>query len=198
MAVVIALDKTAESERRWSELVLKLEISTEDVLTATARRGVEIEEMVLYLNGHGFPGIVQEWALAYLTLEAKPLLEEALLLTGEVLKVLGDPKDHFGTNDAQDARDRTVALFYDRVNRSSPQHVIRAMVAYIEFGLGNLVTATHEAGFARNEKEVLNFGRELGARTPLATAAMLGTERRKAEVLIPLIYAGRKAVVEVR
>ncbi len=178
---------------RWVDLPSKPDCSPEDVVRETVfsteavygATGVEV--LARYLEIMGYDGIFRKLVEAYV-MEIRPILEEALPYVGETASVLNDPRGFFGTNDEQQVRARATERFSDRVNRNSPQHVIRAMIAHVEFGLGNFVTALREAEYAHHEKFVPNFGEEIYR--PNAGAAedeLIGVELRKAAILIDLL-----------
>jgi hypothetical protein len=178
---------------RWVDLPAKPDLSAEDIVRETVfsteavygATGVEV--LARYLEIMGYDGIFKRLVEAYM-IEIRPILEEALPYAGDTMRILSDPRGFFGTDDDQEVRARATERFSDHVNRNSPQHVIRAMIAHVEFGLGNFVTALREAEYAHHEMFVPNFGQEIYK--PNAGAAedeLIGVELRKAAILIDLL-----------
>lgn len=177
---------------RWVDIPDRDGITPADIVRETCysteaiRGATGVEVLALYLDVSGFEGIFGKLASRYV-MECRPLLGEALPLTAENLRVLEDPRAFFDTADDREASQKISEHFISFVNKDSPQHVIRAMIAHIEMGLGCSVEAINAAGFAQNEKSVENFGEKLYTpNNQEAEQAMLNTELRKAVILIEL------------
>jgi len=171
----------------WEVLPSIANLSAKHLLDVTVEWGSDQEDLAQHLDGR-FPGILSRLARMYVEEAARPLLEEALPCTSEVLAILSDPCKAFGTKDPQKVRDLTVDRFHGQVNQDSPQHVIRAMISHIELGLGDFARASREASFAVCEKELTEFGTHLDSGDEAAIQALLKTERRKAQILADLIH----------
>ena len=176
----------------WYSLIFTIGLNADHILDATIRRPEcpETEDFAQYVDGK-YPGLLERFAREYVA-EVRPLLEEALPFDGEVEAALADPRTFFRTTDVQATRAALMDHFITRVNTDSSQHVIRAMIAHCELGLGNFKVATQAAGFAVNEKNIANFGEKLFDKDPEARAAMMATERRKAEIIANLIDEFRR------
>ncbi len=184
---------------RWIEVPTKAEITVEQILrecvytTESMTGDMGVEALAVFLDANGCGGILKELAERCLA-EVRQLLEEGLILDEDVLKVLRDPKSFFNITDEEEVRRRVAEHFTSRVNKDSPQHVIRAMIAYIEFGVGEYAESIHQAGFAHNEKDVENFEEKFyRPKDPDVEAAMLKVETRKAEILIELLAQRRSS-----
>lgn len=103
----------------------------------------------------------------------------------EDVSVLDSPMEYFGTDDQDILRRELAGHFRRFVNHASPRHIIRAMIANLEWGLGNAVSAIDEAGYAYCEKTVeQHFGYKLLTGHPDADKVLLDFELWKAEVLL--------------
>lgn len=182
-----------ETQRYLMQFARRVDLSPDDILREVVGKwAVGVEVFAVFLETQGCTGLVKKLAERFLS-ECRPFLEEALPFEGETLQVLQDPRKFFNVSDEHEAIRLTTLHFMARVNSSSPQHVIRAMIAHIEFGLGNYVNSINSAGFTHNEKRVPNFSdiwNNPNQRT-LLESTLLAVEWRKAEILIDVLKSIR-------
>jgi len=174
----------------WDTLYQLAIISTDDIIEVTAMVGKETEELAEFLEDR-YPGITQTFVQKYLDATLDALPKDVLPSKDEVEKFI---KSLDEKADADEIRARAVAHFENKVNRNSPQWAIRAMIAMIEFSLGNIIEASREAGFAENEVADSNFREALyGKDREKAKQALLVVERKKADILAAIIRERRLA-----
>jgi hypothetical protein len=107
-------------------------------------------------------------------------------------EITGFIRPLLSTKDAHRIRDKAVKRFYRVVNSSSPDYAKRAMMALIEFALGDKVGALHSAGFAQCNIEDPNFDKQMKTGdVERALPTILNSEQKKAEVLIQIITERR-------
>ncbi|MCC2630842.1 MAG: hypothetical protein K0S38_651 [Candidatus Paceibacter sp.] len=183
----------------WDELILLVGISGQHVRDSAIHSlqarvfGYGVESIAEYLDMQYFPGILQ--TLARLSLEiARPLLEEVLPLDTEAEQVLNNPYLYFKTEDSDAARRLTTEHFISKVNRGSPEHCKRAMVAFIHFGLIEYKEAIRSAGISHNEKHATTYRNELMNLTDIAQDAIMTSELLVASILASLIQDFRAHV----
>lgn len=175
----------------WDVIPLIIPLTREVVLSLTVYKGQCVEDLAAYLDSLYCPGILRKLAEIRLK-EISPLLEEVLILDELTRRILADPRRFFNTKDTEEARGKAVDRFIQVVNKHSPQHVIRAMMAYINFGLEEYQEAISQADFAQCEKEVTNFGDKIGERGDEADEAMLRRAEHLAKLLIDLVEGLRR------
>lgn len=160
-------DWAKRTERiRWIDIPLQDDITPEIVVRECVmstesyfgNKGVEV--LAAYLDACGYNNLLSQLGEAcvmrvreYLTgVIPRPTFDTA---------VLDKPAEHYGIVDRGVLRNRLVDRFALFVHSKSSQHVIRALVANIEWGIGNPMTAISEAGFAYYEATVEQFGLKL-------------------------------------
>lgn len=178
---------------RWCDLPTKPDLCVDDIIreavydTEAVYGAHGVDVLAAYLESLGYEGMFKRLCERYL-LEIRPLLEEVLPIESDVVEVLSNPRAFFSVTDDDEVRRLAVERFRDKINAQSPEHVKRAIVAHVEFGLGNYVAALSHAEYAHHEKYVSNFGEELARpESEIIQVEMLGVERRKAAILIELL-----------
>jgi len=194
------LSPTTSQPLDWSEVPTIIGLTTDMLLRCTVSEGSRrpkgytpcVEDLIIFLDKEFYPGILKAAAEKYL-LVIRPLLEECLPCDEATLAVLADPKKFFSTKDEQTALNRATEYFISLVNKDSPEHTKRAMIAHLEFGLGNYQTAIVEAQFAQSEKSTPNFAEVLyGTDNAAILRATLAAQKATAEILIPLVSEFRR------
>ena len=177
---------------KWREMALSGSIKPQDIIGNTVfAGGFGVEDFAQWLDANVYPGILQLLAVEYLK-QIQSLLEEVLILDKETRTILNDPKKYFNVTSCEEAVEKTVSHFHTRVNSDSPDHVIKAMIAHIEYGLGDFIRSIQQAGFAWNDKHIENFAFLLEIKSDVALESMLEVEKHKAEILVVLIMGNYK------
>ncbi|HEY4489947.1 MAG TPA: hypothetical protein VJC12_01675 [Candidatus Paceibacterota bacterium] len=169
----------------WSNVHEFPEITPEDIIDITARQGKEVEELLTFLEGR-FPGITSELVERYLSF-VLGMLPKGCVPEREGVSKIVQPFLTLGT-DHQTIRDRVCDHFFGVVNKRSPYYAKHAMVAIIEFTLGDKVESLHFAGFAQCSFEDPDFDEDMQSlRSDLTLPTLLKSEGKKAEFLIEIM-----------
>ncbi|QQR64579.1 hypothetical protein IPH92_03390 [Candidatus Kaiserbacteria bacterium] len=145
-----------------------------------------VEVLAAYLDAYGYDRLLFRLGEAC-TLRVREYIESAVPAPTYDAAILDKPAEHFGTIDQDVLRNKLVGHFILFVNKTSPQHVIRAMIANIEWGMGNAVQAIEQAGFAYCEATVEQFGLKLRTGHPDAEKTFKDWELWKAERLLEFL-----------
>lgn len=177
---------------RWVDVPERADVTAEDVVRESAMStesyfgSMGVEVVAAYLDACGHDRLL--FRLAEICAQhAREYLSKALIMSEENVAILDDPAKHFGSTNEDILRDKLVDHFLQFVTNESPDHIKRAMVANIEWGIGNPVTAINEAGFAYCEAEVEQFGPKLMTGHHDAEKALKNWELWKAERLLELL-----------
>ncbi len=177
---------------RWMDIPDRDDITPEIVVrecsmsTESYFGNVGVEVLAVYLDACGYDRLLFRLAEAC-TLRVREYL--ALVVPKPVYDttVLDKPAECYGTTNPDVLRDRLVDRFILFVNRNSPQHIIRALIANIAWGSGNYVHAIDEAGFAYCEATVEQFGLKLHIGHPDVEKAFTDWELWKAARLLEFL-----------
>ena len=179
----------------WCDIAGKADITPDQILResvfSTERDEASVYVLASYLDEQGHVGISKELARRYL-IEIRPLLAEAIALDDEAVRMFEDPRTFFKTTDDDKAATKTVEYFNDHAYGKLTQHVCRALIAHIEFGLGEYCVSLVNAGVARSSKRMEDFCERYAAGDSRAISSHLVVERRWAEILIDLLNEARK------
>jgi len=176
---------------RWREVPMVVNINGQQVVeialhSKDAGNEPGVESLAEYLDKTYYPGILQELAKRYLG-TVRPFLEEQVTLDAEAQFALHDPKAYFETDDEEAAIKGLIGIFSSQLDSQSPEHCKRAMIAFIQYGLGKYTDSIQAAGFAHNEKAIPDFGKELADDTSLSLEIILKSERLAGDILVKLI-----------
>lgn len=184
---------------RWCDIPLKADITPVQIVreciysTEMPDGDAGIDVLARYLETQGYFGILKNLARAYLE-EIRRFLEEGFPLDEEALAVLRDPKGFFAVAEENDARRRMSRYFMTRADRQPPPQAKQALIAYIEFSLGNFAAALNHASNAYCEKHVAYFSQKLQiSGHPEVENIMIESEVEKAKLLIKLLAEARNA-----
>lgn len=182
---------------RWIDIPSKADITVEQILTECINFSESIagemgvEALAKFLDSNGYPGVLKTLSEKYLA-EIRPYLEERLIFNDEVREIFQDSKTFFDTQNDQEVRNRITQYCMSSVNKNSPAHVILAMIAHIEFSLGNYIDALLNSGHAYNVKNVRDFEVRLSHGLPAAHESLLDIQKRLAEILIVILAQARQ------
>ena len=183
-------DWAEETERfRWVDIPEREDVTPEIVVrecvmsTESFFGNMGVEVLAAYLDACGYDRLLYRLGQTC-TLRVRKYLASVVPAPTYDVAILDNPAEHYGTTDQDVLRDKLVDRFILFVNDKSPQHIIRAMVANIEWGLGNAVDAIDEAGFAYCEATVEQFGLKLHTGHPDVDKAFEDWELWKAERLL--------------
>ncbi len=173
----------------WENIHLLLNITPGDILEITSSKGKEVEELAAFLDER-FPGILSELANTYLTTVLDTLPKGSVGTYEEVIAYMAKLIETETRDDV--IREKTAKQFENVVNRASTEYSRRAMIAIIEFCLGNDILSLREAGFAQCNFEDPDFDAKMQSNDPeLVVTTLFNTERKKAEIFIQLLMKRR-------
>lgn len=173
----------------WSKRFENVQsLTVDDILNLTIERGQQIEDLLLHLDQSIFPGILSKVATEFLNSRIKKLLPEELRDDSQFESVILNSKAHFDTEDEDELRSLCAEFYIDVVNAGSSDHEKRAMMAFIELGLGQYELALRSAGFAINESHVNNFGSELDRLSLSAQKTLVSVATDMAKILLALVH----------
>ncbi|MCA9365598.1 hypothetical protein KC723_01770 [Candidatus Kaiserbacteria bacterium] len=174
---------------RWIDIPEQTDITPDDVVresmlsTESYFGNTGVEVLAAYLDACGYDNLLYKLGEACV-FRTREYLEGIVPWSTETIAVLDNPAEHFGTNDEQILRNKLFNYFVLFVNSKSQNHVKRAIIANFEWGLGNIITAIEEAGFAYCESTVENFGVKLELMHPDVDKPLREYELWKAEQLL--------------
>lgn len=175
----------------WENVDQLAVITPNDIFEITAMVGKEIEDLAQFLEKK-YPGIVLQLCEQYLAL-VLGMLPAGSVPTLEEVKALAESLRAAGAGD-QHIRNEVTQRFYGVVNMDSPEYAKRAMIAMIEFALGEQVEVLNSAGFTQCNFEDSNFNKNMaGSDRDACMETLLNADRKKAEVLIQIITERRLA-----
>lgn len=164
-------DWAENTERfRWVDIPERDDITPEIVVrecvmsTESFFGNMGVEVLAAYLDTCGYDRLLFKLSRAC-TLRAREYLTNTLpaTLPASVFDtaVFDKPAERYGTTDQIVLRAKLANRFILSVNHRSPQHIMRAMAANIEWSIGNVVQAIEEADFAYYEATVEQFDLKL-------------------------------------
>lgn len=185
-------------EKSWRHIPLMLGLTPEEILRHTIYRpdAPEVQDLASYLDAGCYQGILCKFAGSLIE-QVKPLIANCMSLTPTDLAALNNPKTFFQVENQQQARERLVAHFRNRVAHV-PKPVTMAVSAWIEFGLGQCLKSILCASYALYEKEEQDFETLIDQDHPAAINAWIKTETKKAEILIRHIEDFRRSPLTKR
>lgn len=140
--------------------------------------------MLAYLETRAFPGIFKKVVESFLNSKVRELLPDNVISDTEFRTIIANPREYFETVDQDEIRNEISLRYLKFVNVSSPEHDKQALIAYIEFALGNYATSLTSACFAINESEVEEFGVKFHMNFPEAANAIIRSATLVAETLV--------------
>ncbi|MFT7644885.1 MAG: hypothetical protein ACI9BF_000548 [Candidatus Paceibacteria bacterium] len=177
---------------RWLDIPEQVDVAPEDVMrecvmsTESHFGNMGVEVLAAYLDACGYDRLLFRLGEACV-LRVREYLKDVVPEPVYNAAILDKPAEHYDTTDQDVLRDKLVNRFILFVNDRSPQHLIRAMVANIEWGIGNAVRAIDEAGFAYCEATVEQFGVKLQMGHPDVNKAFESFELWKAKQLLKFL-----------
>ncbi len=179
--------QTIQIERAWDNLVLLITLSADDVLQQSVYRGEDVYHVAEYL-GRRFPGMLSEWEGQCLQIAEKLLVD--VVDSKEITDMLGD-FTQYKDMAQQDVRDRICDVFAPKINLRSPDYLKSALIAIIEYGLGNTRAGVNRVEFALCEKADPQFPHLLFSERPSEKQEvkdlLVAASRQTAELLVVLI-----------
>lgn len=186
------MNKDATYEIACRTISQMQKLTPDDLVKATASAGKDQEDLAQHLETR-FPGITKDLCRRYMETHIEPMLKDVLPTDEFSVAALSDPLRTFCTVDPQIARERCVMHFINAVNENSSEHLKRAMVARIEFGLGDHIHASRAAAFAVCLLREPRFDEWMDVDShPEAMKMLITTECEKAEILIAFMMAHRQ------
>ncbi|GEM_PF-1914717 len=152
-------------------------LTADSILELTIYRGYDLDVLLRFLDRNGYPGILRAVVENILESDIRTLLPEKVRLDPEFPVIIADPHSYFGTDDEDELRKLIAERYIEDVNMHSPDSEKRAMIAHVEYSLGDLVTALNSSGFALNESGCENFGQELCSKSGKGAQALFDSSR---------------------
>ncbi len=196
MAAIILLNED-DVEWRWLQMFQKPEaITVEDILEVTSDRGRGVGHLLSCLDDEEcFSGIFQRVVVILLDSKVKQCLPIEITST-DLFESLSDGRlanVYQGCSEEVvrgNITDRFIPLLRACIggNPYTPckihPSIARAMIAYTEFFIGNLVEALNSAGFALNEQMTDHFEDELFSNSITGIRSVVEVEKIIAEIVL--------------
>lgn len=144
-------------------------LTLDDLLYSTIERGKDLSELLFCLDESILPGIYCRVVKRFIDQEVKDMLSKIILNDPDFDIIFSDPRKYFGVNDDDVIRNLCTERYKCDLNHDSPENMKRAIISFIELGLGNFKDALSNAEFAVNESRIPNFCWEINNRTLTST-----------------------------
>lgn len=170
------------------DLHLLISPTVKDVLKFITQ-GDTVEKIFEYYEKM-YPGIFHEYITIYIQ-QAFDFIASVIVLNEENRNILSNPQAYFHTDDPDELRTFITAHFIEFIHKDSEPYLKQAMIAIIEYALGNATSASNACGFAQNEFDVKDFNHYMAQNNEIATQALLDEEEKKAAIFVFLLLKYR-------